>query len=110
MKTDELFIYGAYARSRVETHTESRLTVKVPWLHTQEVLARFAANTPHAKALFVEFVAQSVGKKGRKDLHHNSHLGKPRGDDHFADQVLKKTDSEMLLHSGLIEGGSCHEI
>lgn len=77
--------------------------ITIPWLHTEEVLACFAADESRARALFADFVAQGAGEKWRKDFHHGSHRGQILGDDHFADQVLQRSDSGMGKPLSLVE-------
>ncbi len=62
--------------------------VRIPWLHRQEILARFSSDESKARKLFRSFTCQGMGEPKRKEFHTGSHLGQILGDDHFAERAL----------------------
>jgi REP element-mobilizing transposase RayT len=62
--------------------------VTTPWLHMQDILARFSNDESKARALFLDFTHQGIGEARRVEFHNGSHLGQVLGDDHFAERAL----------------------
>jgi REP element-mobilizing transposase RayT len=62
--------------------------VTIPWLHRQDILARFSSDECKARKLFWHFTCQGMGEPKRMEFHNGSHLGQILGDDHFAERAL----------------------
>lgn len=69
----------------------------IPWLHAQDVLARFSTDESKARRLLMDYIAQGMGETKRIEFHKGSHLGQILGDDHFAERALNASgQSEMI--------------
>jgi len=79
--------------------------VTIPWLHRQDILARFSNNESKARALFLEFTQQGIGETRREEFHSGSHLGQVLGDDHFAERALSASG-----YAGMIKPPSLQRI
>ncbi|MDQ6958864.1 MAG: transposase [Mariprofundaceae bacterium] len=63
-------------------------SVSTPWLHTEEILARFFPDVDRAKSMYAEFINQGMHESRREEFHTGSHSGLILGDDHFAERAL----------------------
>jgi REP element-mobilizing transposase RayT len=76
-----------------------------PWLHRQEILARFSKDESKARALLLDFTHQGIGESRRVEFHNGSHLGQVLGDDNFAERVLSASG-----YAGMIKPPSLQHI
>ncbi|MBN4073493.1 transposase [Mariprofundus ferrooxydans] len=77
----------------------------IPWLHRQEILARFSDDESKARSLFLDFTEQGIGEGRRVEFHNGSHLGQILGDDDFAERALSASG-----YGGMIKPPSLHHI
>jgi len=77
--------------------------VMVPWLYTQEVLARFAEDESRAKQLFQFFTEEGGGEPRRPEFHSGSHQGQILGDDAFAERALSAAGQLFATRPSLTE-------
>jgi len=69
--------YNAYIGSTV-----------IPWLHQQDLLARFSDDIVRARELLRAFTEAGQGEAKRPEFHAGSHQGRMLGDDAFAERSL----------------------
>ncbi|OIO66163.1 MAG: transposase [Zetaproteobacteria bacterium CG_4_9_14_3_um_filter_49_83] len=67
----------------------------IPWLHTDEVLARFSNELNRAIELYLNFIEKGMTEPRRLDFHQGSHQGRILGDDHFAEMVLHASEQSL---------------
>jgi len=75
----------------------------IPWLYTQEVLARFSTDSVRARQLFRDFILQGAGEQKRMEFHHGTHLGQILGDDHFAERSLAASGYPGMIKPPALE-------
>ncbi|MDQ6982630.1 MAG: transposase [Mariprofundus sp.] len=77
--------------------------VVIPWLHRQDILARFSNDASKAIMLFQDFTNKGMGESKREEFHHGSHLGQILGDDHFAERALSASGQSGMVKPPSVE-------
>ena len=67
----------------------------LPWLQTDWMLSRYSRRQGTARRLYRNFISDGIGEGYRKEFYSGTTEGRILGDDHFAEDALRRAGAPM---------------
>ena len=67
----------------------------LPWLSTDWILSRYSRREDSSRRLYRNFISEGIGEGCRKEFYSGSREGRILGDDHFAEEALRRAGAQM---------------
>ena len=67
----------------------------LPWLETDWMLSRYSRRVDSALRLYRNFISDGIGEGYRKEFYSGTTEGRILGDDHFAEEALRRAGAPM---------------
>ncbi len=88
-------IVGDPADYRWSSHRAYLGREALSWLSTDWILSRYSRREGSARRLYRNFIADGIGDGYRKEFHAGTREGRILGDDHFAEDALRRAGVQM---------------